>query len=66
MTTTWEDRLRHALQAHALVEVGDQARGITSSPAAVQATRDVQAAIAAAEAEGATEDQLDHVITSAR
>jgi hypothetical protein len=64
MTASWQDRLRHALQAHALVEAGDQAQGTTDSTAALQTTRDVQAAITRAEADGATEEQLDRVITA--
>lgn len=61
-TASWQDRLRHALAAHALIEAGDQARGVVSSSAAMRAVRTVQDAIAQAEADGATEHELDEVI----
>lgn len=59
--TAWERDLAAALEAHALIEAGDQARGITSS-AALRAMWAVRHAIAQAEADGATEEQLDQVI----
>jgi hypothetical protein len=62
--TAWERDLAAALQAHALIEAGDQARGITSS-AALRAMWAVRHAIAQTEAAGATEEQLDQVITRA-
>lgn len=61
-TISWQDRLTHALASHALIEAGDQARGIVSSSAALLAVRSVQDVIADAEADGATEAELDEVI----
>jgi hypothetical protein len=61
-TASWHDRLRHALVSHALIEAGDLARGTTSSSAALLAVRAVQDAIAQAEADGATEAEMDEII----
>jgi predicted glycoside hydrolase/deacetylase ChbG (UPF0249 family) len=64
MTASWQDRLRHALQAHALVEAGDRARGITTSTAALHTMQAVQAAIERAIADGVPEADVDAALAA--